>query len=405
MADLAPIVRLLLGLIGLLMGAEILVRNASKLARIVGISPLMIGLTVVAFGTSAPELAISVSSVLGGESGLALGNVFGSNILNVLLILGTASLIRPVRVSRQLLRIDVPIMVGVTVAVFLLASDGTVSRSDGILLIMGAAVYLTLLFRASAIHRRERLEMVELDPARAPEPVPEGRTGVIVSWVIPDGSAWRKASVTTLRAGFLILGIVFLVQGARWMVSGAVSIADTFGLSPLVVGLTILATGTSLPELATSCNASYRGHGDIAVGNVVGSNLLNLLVVLGIAAVVAPAGLPVPGPAIAFDLPVMTGVAIACLPIFFTGSRISRGEGALFLLYYVAYMSFLVLKGTREQESLIQLLETAMIWFVLPLTFLTLAGVMVRERTVRRSRERRFKARARAGVGQPPPEA
>ncbi len=405
MADFAPILRLLLGLAGLLAGAEILVRNASKVANIVGISPLMIGLTVVAFGTSAPELAISISSVLGGESGLALGNIFGSNILNVLLILGAASVIRPVRVSRQLIRIDVPIMVGVTVAVFLLASDSTISRSDGILLVLGAGVYLTMLFRTSAIHRREQLEMVELDPARAPEPAAEGRTGAIVSWLLPDGSAWRRVSILVLRAAFLVLGIVLLVQGARWMVSGAVSIAHIFGLSPLVVGLTILATGTSLPELATSTNASFRGQGDIAVGNVVGSNLLNLLVVLGIAAIVAPAGLPVPTPAIAFDLPVMTGVAIACLPIFFTGSRISRGEGALFLFYYVAYMGFLVLKGTREQESLIQLVETAMLWFVLPLTFLTLMGVMIRERTVRQARQRRFKARARAGVGRPPPEA
>ena len=405
MAHLPPIVPLLVGLVALLAGAEILVRNASKLAGIFGISPLMVGLTVVALGTSAPELAISVSSVLGGESGLALGNVLGSNILNILLILGSASLIRPLRVSRQLIRLDVPIMVGVSVAVFLLASDGGISRSDGLLLVFGAMVYVVLLFRNSAIHRRERLEMVALDPTPQSESPSEGRTGVIANWVLPSGSTWRKALILVLRAAFVLLGIVLLVQGARWMVAGAVTVAVMFGLSPLVVGLTILATGTSLPELATSCNASLRGQGDIAVGNVVGSNLLNLLVVLGVAAMVAPAGIPVPRPAIAFDLPVMVGVAIACLPIFFTGSRISRSEGALFLFYYVAYMAYLILKGSREGDSLARLLEVAMVGYVLPLTFLTLIGVMVRERTIRRARQRRFQARNRAGVGRPPPRA
>jgi cation:H+ antiporter len=342
------------GLVLLVAGAEALVRGASRLAVAFGVSPLVVGLTVVAYGTSSPEMAVSVQSVLAGARGadLAVGNVVGSNIFNVLFILGLSALIAPLTVAVQLVRFDVPVMVGLSLATWLFArTGGGIARLEAIALIAGAVAYTTFLIVQS---RRESQAAVD-EFARE-----YGRPG--------EG---RRAA---LANGLLALaGLALLVLGSRWLVAGATGIARAFGVSELVIGLTIIAAGTSLPEVATSVLAAIRGERDIAVGNVVGSNIFNLLAVLGLAGAVAPDGLRVATAVLDFDLPVMVVVALACLPIFFTGYRIARWEGALFLAYYTAYATWLVLHA--QQHDAIHTLGPAFRWFVIPLTAVTL-GVM-----------------------------
>ena len=338
-------------------GAELLVRGASRLAVAAGISPLVVGLTVVAFGTSAPEMAVTVGATLSGQADVALGNVVGSNIGNVLLILGLSAAVSPLLVSQQLVRIEVPLMIGASLLTLLLALDGHVGRLDGLLLFAGIVVYTVLAVRQS---RRESAAVrEEYAAAVGPEPrAPRAR------WL--------------LDVGAIVLGLALLVLGARWLVAGAVAAATALGVSELVVGLTVVAVGTSLPELATSVLAAIRGQRDIAVGNVVGSNLFNLLAVLGLGSAVAPGGVPVARAALTFDLPVMIAVAVACLPIFFTGHRISRWEGWLFLAYYGAYVAYLVLASTAHDA--LPAFSAALAWFALPLTAVTLALLAWRRR-------------------------
>jgi len=350
---------LLVGFGLLIGGAELLVRGASRLATDLGISPLVVGLTVVAFGTSSPELAVSVISAHSGQAGIALGNVVGSNVCNILLILGLSALVAPLVVSRQVVRLEVPIMVGVSVLLLLFALDGGISRIEGGLLFAGAIGYTVWSIRRS---RREVRESPLLETESAPR-----------------GEGGRAAQIFQILGGLVLLG-----GGSKWLVDSAVSIATFFGVSDLVIGLTVVAVGTSLPELATSVLASLRGERDIAVGNVVGSNIFNILVVVGLTAVVAPAGLPVPPAALSFDLPVMLAVAVACLPIFFSGHLIARWEGGLFFGYYLAYTTFIVL--TAMQHHGLSMFTQAMSWFVIPLTLVTLA---VSLRRSWRSRPRR----------------
>jgi cation:H+ antiporter len=312
---------LVIGLVLLVIGAEALVRGASRLAATFGISPLVIGLTVVAFGTSAPEMAVSTVSCLAGQSNIALGNVIGSNIFNILLILGVSALVAPLVVSQQLIKLDVPLMIAVSALVYFFCIDGVISRPEGLLLFSGIFAYTAFLIRQS---RREN-KAVQEEYARE-----YGKKEPLSLKVLLKDTA------------LILAGLGLLVLGSKWLVDGAVAIAQKLGVSELVIGLTIVAAGTSLPELATSVVASIRGERDIAVGNVVGSNLFNLLAVLGVAGVVSPSGIAVSPQVLHFDLPVMVAVAIACLPIFFTGSRISRREGALFLGGYIAYTAYLI---------------------------------------------------------------
>lgn len=344
---------LVAGILLLVAGAEALVRGASQIAAGVGISPLVVGLTVVAFGTSAPELAVSIGSSLSGQTALALGNVVGSNIFNVLFILGIAALVAPIGVSAQLVRLDVPLGIGVAVGVLLLAADGAVSRSDGLVLMGGIVAYTVVLALYSQAGSGDEAEGTR---ERADATVESPST--MKQWGI--------------NIGLVIGGLALLVLGARWIVAGAIDIAQRFGVSELVIGLTIVAGGTSLPELATSVLAGLRGKREIAVGNVVGSNLFNLLAVLGLSALVAPGGVPVSESVLWFDLPVMIATAVACLPIFVTGQMIARWEGALFLGYYGAYTAYLLLATT--QHDALSTFSTAMWAFVLPLTVLTLIG-------------------------------
>jgi cation:H+ antiporter len=359
--DIWTVVFLVLGLVLLVGGAELLVKGASGLAISAGISPLVVGLTVVAFGTSAPELAVSVSAGLNGQGDIALGNVVGSNIANVLLILGVSALVAPLVVSRQLVRVDVPVMIGVSFLLLLLGLDGAVSRLDGVLLIAGIVTYTTAMIR---IGRRDAAATAAEARAAATasgEEIPEAPKG----WVA--------------QVALVLAGLALLVLGSRWLVNGAVAIATLLGVSQLVIGLTVVAVGTSLPEIATSILATLRGARDLAVGNVIGSNLYNILAILGIAAAVSPEGIPVAPAALAFDIPVMIAVAVACLPVAFNGYMIARWEGALFLSYYLAYTLYVILSAT-EHDAL-PYYSRVMMLFVIPLTIVTLAVVTYRSFT------------------------
>lgn len=338
----------LAGLLLLVTGAEVLVRGAVRLATHAGISPLVIGLTVVAFGTSAPEFTVSLVSALGGRGDIAFGNVVGSNTFNVLFILGISAAITPLVVHKKLVRVDVPLMIGASILMALLAWDGSIGRIDGIALFAGLVAYTGYAIRVS---RREESERAAVSP-------PAGRPGLRA--LLANGS-------------MVVAGLGALVIGSDLLVDAAVTFARALGLSELVIGLTIVAAGTSLPEVATSILAAVRGQRDIAVGNVVGSNLFNILGVLGLAGAVAPGGIPVSPVAMAFDVPVMVAVAIATLPIVFTGHRINRWEGILLLGYYAAYTGFLVLDATRHDA--LPAFSWVMATFVLPLTAVTLGVI------------------------------
>lgn len=344
-------VYLIAGLVLLVAGAEVLVRGAAKLAAQFGIPPLVIGLTVVAFGTSAPETAVSVQAAFNGSGDIAIGNVLGSNIANVLLILGVTSLVAPLVVSRQLIRLDVPIMIGASLVTYALAWDGSLSRLDGAVLFAAVVCYTLFLVvssrRASAVAAGDDEFAREFGLNEPPRPY-----------------------ASLINAGLVVVGLVLLVAGSHFLVEGAVSLARALGLSELVIGLTVIAIGTSLPELATSILAAIRGERDIAVGNIVGSNIFNLLCVLGLASLVSPEAIKVAASALAFDFPVVIAVALACLPIFFTGYSISRWEGLLFLAYYVAYTTYLVMVSTGRAFA--ETFGDAVLMYVAPLTAVTL---------------------------------
>jgi cation:H+ antiporter len=339
------------GLVLLLLGAELLVRGASRLALALGLTPIVVGLTVVAIGTSTPELAVSIGGAISGSPDLALGNVVGSNIANVLLILGVVALITPLIVHRQLVWLDVPLMIAASLVVFAMAWDGRIARWEGALLVLAAVAYIVFLIRMARRH---------------PEQVPEdpGLSGALPA---PANTGPFRQIV------LIVVGLAMLVGGARLLVDAATQMATAMGLSDLVIGLTVVAVGTSLPEIATSILSAVRGQRDLAVGNIVGSNIFNLLLVLGATATVADGGVPVSDSALRFDLPVMTAVAVACLPIFFNGHCIARWEGALFLGYYVAYTAWLLM--SHAQHEALADFRLVMLWVVVPLTVVTLAVV------------------------------
>ena len=352
---------LVAGLVVLVGGGEVLVRGAGGVARALGMSPLLVGLTVVAFATSAPELAVSLDATLGGNPGLAVGNVVGSNIANVLLVLGLSAVITPVVVGSQVLRRDIPVVGVLAAAVLAMSLDLRITRTDGLLLLAALAAYLVVTVLAA---RREA--------GAAPVDVPGGE---------PPLPAGRGAGLA--RDGILVaVGVALLVAGANWLVEGATQVARAFGVTDLVIGLTVVAVGTSLPELATSLIAAMRGERDMAVGNVVGSCVFNLGAVLALSAVVATDGIPVDPAAVRFDMPFMVATSIALLPVAFTGLAIARWEGAVFVAYYAAYLVFLVLTATEHRA--LPAFSAAMRFFVIPLTVLTLAVLVVHEVRARR---------------------
>ena len=302
------VVLIVLGVALLYFGGNLLVANASLLARRWGVSSLVIGLTVVALGTSAPELASSLTAALRGVPELALGNVIGSNVANIALILGVTALIYPLSTPKPFLRRELPVMIGSAALLPLLLRDGTLGRFDGVLLLACLGVYLwTLLSRR--------------DPVEA-----------------EDEGGSRPAWASTLGA---LVGLGFLVGGAQLLVSGATSLARSFGVPELVIGLTLVAVGTSLPELATAGVAAFRREPDIALGNVVGSNIFNVLFILGVAALVKP--LQITYGVVALNLWLMVGLSLLLLPLLLTGLRLGRREGGLLLVLYVFYVGYLYL--------------------------------------------------------------
>ena len=350
------------GLVLLAVGGELLVRGASSIARRVGIPPLVVGLVIVSAATSAPELAVTVGAVLGGEPGLAIGNVIGSNIVNILLVLGLSALFLPLVIKRQLVRFDIPVMVGLSVLLVVVSLDGRISLLDGVLLLAGLLAHVLV---SVIVGRRE---------------VRDGAEGAGTA-LIPVSD---KPVPLWLALLLLVAGIGLLVLGSRLLVDGAVSIATGLGVSSLVVGLTVVAIGTSLPELATSIIAVRRGERDMAVGNIVGSNIFNIGMVLGLPAIIFGEGIPVPAAAIALDLPLMLATALALLPIAFTGFVIARWEGGLFVALYVSYTAYLVLAAT--QHDALEGFTDVMLWFVLPLLVLTLVVVTTYEAGLIRGR-------------------
>jgi cation:H+ antiporter len=327
---------LLFGLVVLSLGAEMLVTAAVKIAQSAGISSLVIGLTVVAFGTSAPELVVSLQSAWRGQADVALGNVVGSNIFNVLVILGLSAIIVPLAVAKQLIWVDVPLMILLTAGVWGMASDGQIGRGDGVLLTAGLFAYVAVaLWQGRRQHARSA--------AAAATTLVAGQGGSNESPVENPSSATKSGRGLPWIRNLIWLGVglAFLGVGAHYFIEAAVDLARIVGVSELVIGLTIVAAGTSLPEVATSIMAAIRGERDIAVGNVVGSNIFNLLAVLGISSMVSPAGVQVSRVALGFDLPVMMLVALVCLPIFW-GGAIGRARGALLLTAYLFYLAYLL---------------------------------------------------------------
>jgi cation:H+ antiporter len=345
------------GLVALVAGAELLVRGASKLALSFGISPLVVGLTIVAFGTSAPEVAVSVGAVLDGKTDIAIGNVVGSNIFNVLFILGLSALIAPLIVNVQLIRQEVPIMFGASLLLLLLALDGRLGVVEGAFLFALLIAYTVFLVRQS----RTETQVARDEYAGEFNP--------------PASGGWDTRLPVQLV--LIVVGLGLLVLGSEWLVSAAVSFAKALGVSDLVIGLTIVAAGTSMPEVATSVTAALKGERDIAVGNVVGSNTFNILGCVGLSALVSgPAGLVIATSVLNFDIWIMTAVALACLPVFMTGREIARWEGVVFLGYYVAYVAYLILAA--QQYDALGRFSAVMLGFVLPLTVVTLVVMTLR---------------------------
>jgi cation:H+ antiporter len=348
------------GLVALVLGANALVRGASKLALSFGMSPLVVGLTIVAFGTSAPEMAVSTGAVLNGQTDIAVGNVVGSNIFNVLFILGISALVAPLIVHVQLIRQEVPIMIGSALLLLALGLDGSLGLWDGAILMALMVAYTVFLIVQS---RRESAANTadydtDLKPA-APD-----------SW---DGK-WP------VQVGLILVGLALLVLGSEWLVSASVVFAKALGVSDLVIGLTIVAAGTSMPEVATSLTAAFKGERDIAVGNVVGSSTFNILGCLGLSSLASgDVGLTLAPSILTFDIWVMLAALLACLPVFLSGREIARWEGGVFLAYYVAYVAYMILAS--QHHDALPGFSSVMLSFVLPLTIITLVVSVMRGKT------------------------
>lgn len=344
------------GLLALIAGAEALVRGASRMALTLGISPLVVGLTIVAFGTSSPEVAVSVGASLEGRTDIAMGNVVGSNIFNVLFILGLSALITPLAVAVQIVRQEVPIMIGASLLVLVLGLDGRIGKADAGMLVVLLLTYTVFLVVQSRRESAASRELYEGEPKA------------------PPAGGWDAHWAVQLL--LVVGGLGLLVLGAGWLVEAATVFAKALGVSDLVIGLTIVAAGTSMPEVATSVMAAVRGQRDIAVGNVVGSCTFNLLGCLGLAGLASADGLAVAPALINFDNWVMLATAFACLPVFLSGREIVRWEGALFIGYYIAYAGFLILSA--QQHDALPVYSAVMLGFALPLTVVTLVVVSLR---------------------------
>jgi len=401
------------GLVLLVGGGEFLVRGASRFAELLGLSPLVVGLTVVAYGTSAPELAVCIQASMAGNDSIAVANVVGSNLFNTLFILGLCALVAPLVVERRLVRIDVPFMIGVSIIAGLMALNGNFAFWEGLLLTLGTISYTawavissraeTAAAAASAHHVPEPELIVGKHPGWLVSQLllavvgglgwklgwfgfTEGCLAVVGGLVFSLGHVFGKGGTTragdlTHQIGFILTGLGVLVLGAGWLVEGSVLTARAFGVSDAVIGLTIVAAGTSLPEVAASVVATFRGQRDLAIGNVVGSNIANLLAILGISSLVTPGGLSVADSLLQVDIPLMIAVALVTLPIFYTGYLIRRWEGAVLLAAYIGYTTWLVFDATGQPAS--TALGQALGWVFAPIVLATFTVTGVRALTTR----------------------
>lgn len=315
---------LVAGLVLVVAGADALVRGAARAAAAFGVPPLLVGLTVVAYGTSAPELAVSLSAGASARPELALANLVGSNVFNVLVILGLAALFAPIAASADVVRREIPFMLLVTVGAMVLGADAVFGRGDGLLLLAGLAALTAGQVRAARRAARGAAHVRRDRHAHQSVAEPGRGRGLV-----------RDALL-------VVTGLTGLVIGAGWLVDAAVTIALDLGVSEVVVGLTIVAAGTSLPELATSVVAALRGQRDLAIGNVVGSNVFNLVGILGLASLTAPSGLPVASQVLALDAWVALGAAALLLPLARSGGALVRWEGAVLVVAYAVYLAAVV---------------------------------------------------------------
>ena len=326
--SLHPVLLFLGGLVIVVLGAEMLLRGATRIASMLGVSPIIIGLTVVSVGTSAPELAVGLTAAHEGRGPLAVGNIAGTNIVNILLILGLSAAIRPLPTRSLSVRLDVPVMIATAGVLFIMALDGVLDRTEGLGLLLAAVVYTVALVMLS---RQEdsstRLEFRDALAGQAPPS--RHHTG---------GGAW------VWNAVLLVAGMALAVLGAELLVAGAVELAKAYGVSDAFIGLTIVAIGTSAPELVTTLISTARNDRDVAIGNLIGSSIYNVLVILGLTMLAAPAsGVDVSAEVLWIDLPLAALVAIVCLPVFRSDRMVSRREGVGFVLAYVAYLGSLML--------------------------------------------------------------
>lgn len=319
---------LLTGLAALIAGAELLTRGGTRLASRLGIRPVLIGLTVVALGTSMPELAVGLWSSADGEGSLAVGNVVGANIMNMLLTLGLSALLLPLAIEMQSLRFDLPMMTGAALMLLIVGWDFQITRAEGLVMLVMGGVYLSVLVQTS--RHESRAVRAEFEREYGEEavadvlPTPRGRFAML------NDVAW------------LLGGIAIVVVGAEWLVQGASGIARALGVAEAVIGLTIVALGTSSPELATTVMSTLRQERDIAIGNLLGSCVLNILVILGITVVSVPGGIGIDPQLVRIDIPVMVLAALVCIPVFVTGRRVGRLEGLALVVAYLAYMGYLL---------------------------------------------------------------
>ncbi|MFA7595597.1 MAG: calcium/sodium antiporter [Novosphingobium sp.] len=321
-----PLVWCAAGLALLVLGAELVVRGGTHVAARLGVPPLVIGLTIVAVGTSTPELAVGIDAALRGEGELAVGNIAGTNIVNILLILGLSALIEPLAIRMQTIRLDLPIMILASLMLVALAWDGNLSRIDGIILTMSALAYTMAILHIARRESQGIKAAFSREFAARPDSTPT-----------PEN---------LLSLGALAAGLVVIAVGADLLVDGAVALARQWGVSDAFIGLTIVAIGTSSPELVTTVVSTIRKARDIAIGNLLGSSIYNILFILGITCIVPDAGIQVGQALIRIDIPLTAAVALLCIPVFVSGRSVTRFEGGLFVIAYAVYLAYLIAART-----------------------------------------------------------
>ncbi len=313
----------MIGLVTLTVGAELLTRGGARLAALVGIPPIIIGLTIVALGTSTPELAVGIEAALEGSGSLAVGNIAGTNTFNILFILGISALLLPLDLDIRAVRFDLPVMTAAAVTLMLMASDGLLTRTEGAVLVAAAVVYTFGIIRST--RRESRAVKAEFAGEYRLAPTPHPMRDVASSFAV------------------LMVGIAIVVVGAKWLVDGAVDLARMLGVSDAFIGLTVVAIGTSSPEFVTTVVSTLRQQRDIAVGNLIGSSTYNILFILGATAIVPPDGIAIGPGLVRIDIPIMALVTLACVPVFLSGHRVTRWEGGLFVAAYLTYLTYVIL--------------------------------------------------------------